>query len=355
MSSLQAQRAVYARLRYNSPQFQPKTLRFSTHARHNSPSSSPPSSPPTPVAVSTPKKHEINPPPSTRPAPLVLPEAVTETASTSEKLTRYIAIGRAYLTFYKTGLKNVYHNYRASLPLRKTLRLPAYIPISPPRLSGDKNAASLLGRAQFQLVRRSARDVRRMIPFTLILIVCGEFTPLVVPIFGNAVTPFTCRVPSQVSKERTLAAARKRNALAGHTAATAGSLSPMPVGGKEELSLLATQFANPAFARTADAESVLRACAVFGLVKSHARFASGALLRWVYRPRLERYLSYLAIDDAMIRGGGGVKALVAEEVRVAVEERGGGDVASGYRKDGQREMAEREWLQRWLALRNGKA
>lgn len=354
MSSLRVQRALYARVQCHSPQFKPTTLLFSTYARHNSPPSSPPSSPPTPVAVSTPKKHEINPPASTRPAPLSLPAALTETASTSEKITRYIAIGRAYLTFYKTGLKNVYHNYRASLPLRKTLGLPAYIPISPPRLSGDKNAASLLGRAQFQLVRRSARDVRRMIPFSLILVVCGEFTPLVIPLFGNAVTPSTCRVPSQVSKERAVAAARKRNALAGHTAATAGSLSPMSVDGKEELSLLATQFANPAFARTADAESVLRACAVFGLVKSHARFTSHALLRFVYRPRLERYVSYLAIDDAMIRCGGGVKALVAEEVRAAVEERGSGDVASGYRKDGQRETVEREWLERWLALRNGK-
>jgi hypothetical protein len=193
-----------------------------------------------------------------------------------------------------------------------------------------------------------------MIPFTLILVVCGEFTPLIIPFFGNAVTPFTCRVPSQVSKERDVAAVRKRNALAGHTAATAGSLSPMSVGGKEELNLLATRFANPAFARTADAESVLRACAVFGLAKSHVRFSSGAFVRFVYRPRLERYTSYLAIDDAMIRGGGGVKALVAEEVRVAVEERGGGDVASGYRKDGQRETVEREWLERWLALRKGK-
>ncbi|KAJ5299368.1 hypothetical protein N7476_010925 [Penicillium atrosanguineum] len=84
------------------------------------------------TTVTTPPSTQIDAPASTLPAPLDLPTVLPANAQTSDKLKRLVTIGRAYLAFYKTGLKNVYRNYRASLPLRASLGLPAYIPISPP-------------------------------------------------------------------------------------------------------------------------------------------------------------------------------------------------------------------------------
>lgn len=212
-----------------------------------------------------------------------------------------------------------------------------------------------MGRGQFQLVRRSARDVRRMIPFTLILIVCGEFTPLIVPIFGSAITPATCRVPGQIAKERNTASKRKHAALLAHVQTVSGNntaLESVQVGSEQELSLLA-EFANPVWAASADAHAVLRACAVFGLVKAHDRTLGSALAGSIYRPRLQRYLEYLSIDDGMVRAGGGVAALSPTEVRIALDERGAGDVAA-LRAGEKAELVEREWLERWLDVREGE-
>ncbi|EEP82073.1 predicted protein [Uncinocarpus reesii 1704] len=159
----------------------------------------------------------VNPPSSTRPAKLELPE---KPANSSAGLTYYMSLGKAYYTFYKTGLKNVYHNYRAAAPIRKKLGFSGYLPTSlPPRaLSGASAFEQLVKRegvtrAEFQLLRRSAYDIRRMIPFVMILIVCGEFTPFVVLALGNRVTPLTCRVPKQLEKERRLKLDRKTAAL----------------------------------------------------------------------------------------------------------------------------------------------
>ncbi|KAJ5772081.1 hypothetical protein N7520_002610 [Penicillium odoratum] len=318
--------------------------------------------------VVAPDALEINAPLSTLPADLDLPETLPSYAGAPAKIQRIVALGRAYLTFYKTGLKNVFRNYRASLPLRRELGLPAYFPISPPRkvsnpipLEGvnggpapSRNTYDLrnlaLGRGQFQLVRRSARDVRRMIPFTLILIICGEFTPLIVPIIGSSITPATCRVPGQIAKERETASKRKALAVQAWVGADAG-VAPKPES--DESFELLLELANPAWVVTASPASVLQACAVFGLVKKHDRFAGAALTGLIYRRRLSQYLEYLAIDDAMIRGGGGVKKMSYAEVRIALDERGAVDVGDAIRQRSAKEAEsfERDWLSKWLKLR----
>lgn len=338
---------------YSSPSSSPKS-----HTR--SPSSSQPGSPIVPSISSTATtslSNDVNPPPSTRPADLNLPEPVSASAGPADKLKRYVALGRAYLSFYKTGLKNVYHNYRASLPLRRSLGLPVYLPISPPPAPSTSSTnnkttpfreavkSQNLSRANFQLVRRAAYDVRRMIPFTLILIVCGEMTPLAVLALGNAVTPFTCRVPQQIKKARLQHAARKRAALAAHQAQARGSVTGPAAGSDAERELLAREFAHPGWVEKASAQEILQACAALGLVRTHTRPA--ALVPWLYRPRLRRYVEYLALDDELIRQGGGVPAMEAAEVSIAVEERGGVGFADG-KEYWEAEREERRWLERWL-------
>ncbi|PKX91599.1 uncharacterized protein P174DRAFT_505648 [Aspergillus novofumigatus IBT 16806] len=236
---------------YASPSSSPKS-----HTR--SPSSSQPGSPIVPSSSSTATTslaNDVNPPPSTRPADLNLPEPVSASAGPADKLKRYVALGRAYLSFYKTGLKNVYHNYRASLPLRRSLAV----------------HSQNLSRANFQLVRRAAYDVRRMIPFTLILIVCGELTPLAVLALGSAVTPFTCRVPQQIKKARLQRADRKRAALAAHQAQARGSVTGPAAGSDAERELLAREFAHAGWVERASAQEILQACAALGLVRTHTR------------------------------------------------------------------------------------
>ncbi|KAE8350954.1 hypothetical protein BDV28DRAFT_28736 [Aspergillus coremiiformis] len=293
--------------------------------------------------------NDVNPPPSTRPADLNLPDAISPSASTAEKLFRFVKIGRAYLSFYKTGLKNVYHNYRASLPIRRSLGLPPYLPISPPPApssssSQDKQSVAFrktilsaqLSRSNFQLVRRAAYDVQRMIPFTLILIICGEMTPIVVTNLPSAVTPFTCRVPRQTERDHSQRMARKRAALIAQQAATGVSVTPPATGSDEELVLLVKMYTNPKWIERATAEEVLRACAVLNLVHRHTRHSGLASL---YRRKLQRYAEYLRLDDWLIRRCGGVWEMEAAEVKIAVEERGGVGVA---------EKDERQWLEKWL-------
>ncbi|KAK2741347.1 hypothetical protein FQN57_005631 [Myotisia sp. PD_48] len=284
------------------------------------------SSPPSSISANG-STSTVNPPDSTRPVLLELPDK----SSSSAGITYYISLGRAYFKFYKTGLKNVYFNYRASLPLRQQLGLPAYIPRSP-------WTPGTLNRADFQLVRRSAYDVRRMIPFSLILLACGEFTPLVVLALGTRVTPLTCRVPKQLEKERTERMARKNSAI-------------LAAGGSGEAGTVNPQCLPRVDVATMPAQEVMRACVVFGLAKAHELRVpglEGLMMGSVYRPRLARWLEYLAADDGLIRAAGGVELMGAEEVRIAVDERGGVDVGAGMEQEDV-QLAQRKWLDRWLA------
>ncbi|KAL4919099.1 hypothetical protein BDW62DRAFT_48789 [Aspergillus aurantiobrunneus] len=307
--------------------------------------------PSTSSTSSTPLANDVNPPPSTRPADLELPEPISPSASIGDKASHWIAYGRAFLSFYKTGLKNVYHNYRTSLPIRRSLGIPSYLPSSPPpkfflKSGGAKNkyGDARTSRSTFQLLHRAAYDVRRMIPFTLILIICGELTPLLILAFGNAVTPYTCRIPKQIAKYRMQRTDRKRAALSAHSAAATGSVMPPKPGSNEELKLL-SDFASGEFAKGASAEDVMRACAVFGLVKTHSRPV--ALVNLLYRPRLRKYAEYLALDDKLIRNCGGVSAMESAEVKVAIEERGGYGLPQEV-EGWEAERLERRWLDLWL-------
>ena len=247
-----------------------------------------------------------------------------------------------------------------------------YLPVSPPPSPRKAAAVSAFraaiqsdpefSRSHFQLVRRAAYDVRRIVPFSLMLVICGEFTPLIVLAVGSAIVPFTCRVPKQFAKDRAQRASRKRAALVDHFVRTTGSMS-VPgssssgggsgTAGKDygpELDLLATRFANREWIETASSEEILRACAVMGLARTHRR--SSALASLVYKPRLQRFAEYLALDDGLIRRGGEVGAMEAVEVRMAVEERGGVELVMEM-EDWEAEREQRRWLEAWLERREG--
>ncbi|CRG83300.1 hypothetical protein PISL3812_00651 [Talaromyces islandicus] len=306
---------------------------------------------------------DVNPPASTRPPALDRPPTLPRNSSIWKRFGWLISTGRAFLRFYKAGLKNVYQNQKVTRPMRIALGLPSFLPTSMPPARGHHGPSSSstalisqmdslkMSRADFQLVRRSAYDIRRMIPFGLILLVCGEFTPLLVAMLGNAVTPFVCRLPKQNDKTRKNRHELKRQALLA-TQADLGSATPIPSGSDQELEWLAKNFGSRDVIiekSSASAQFVLRGCAAFGLVKSLNR--PPWLVSLVYRPRLIRWAEYLELDDKMLLRGSGVKALNAEEVRIAVEERGGVWLDDAELDPVDREARNREWLARWFAAR----
>lgn len=140
----------------------------------------------------------INPPATTHPPPLQLPEKLP--ALPVYKY--YFRLGKAYAAFYKTGLKAVWTNYRLASALPKGLYWCDRVTIHKAVRQG------LLSRADFQLIRRAKSDFNKLPPFALLWIVCGEFTPLVVTFFPGAV-PKTVWIPRQVQRAREKAEKRR--------------------------------------------------------------------------------------------------------------------------------------------------
>ncbi|KAL4792287.1 hypothetical protein BDV19DRAFT_256424 [Aspergillus venezuelensis] len=336
----QSQLCSRSSYRYNSA----LTLRTYSSKSNKGKNTRPPKLQPVAPSPVNPYPNEVNPPASTRPTELA---HVPPRSEHSSLFTWLLAQGRAYLAFYKTGLKNVYYNYRASLEVRRALGIPSYLPTAPdPKYflkdGGNKTRTS---RATFQLVHRAAHDVRRMIPFTLILVVFGEFTPLLVLWLGNAITPFTCRIPKQLNDYREARMKRTAPIMKSFEEmfADRGRKETLEFGSRNQMQMLRSLTRDASPVKDYDSHC-MEACVLFGLAKT-TNFES--LAGPYYRQKLRKYIEYLLLDDKLINEGGGVWALNDEEVRIAVEERGGfgfPDWLSEHEADAVR----REWLMWWL-------
>ncbi|KAH9905898.1 hypothetical protein F4778DRAFT_682952 [Xylariomycetidae sp. FL2044] len=131
----------------------------------------------------------LNPPASTRPPPLDVP-----TRAHSQPLPRYLlAKFRAYKTFYTSGLKAILAN-------RRLLR-DEFDPAPPSHLPASVEPRTFATRAAVLLRRRTSHDLWRLPVFGLVVLICGEFTPVAVLLFPR-LAPYTCRIPRQVDKVR---------------------------------------------------------------------------------------------------------------------------------------------------------
>ncbi|KAK5126331.1 hypothetical protein LTR85_010567 [Meristemomyces frigidus] len=142
----------------------------------------------------------VNPPRSVLPPPLDLPER----GDAQTVFIYYFRIGRAYGTFYKEGIKAVWYNYKASRLLREriTKELGAKDRI-------EAAAKGLITRAEYQLLQRNDHDIGKLPFFGVLVLVFGEWLPLLVPFMPGAV-PGTCRIPKQVRGMREKAEERRR-------------------------------------------------------------------------------------------------------------------------------------------------
>jgi len=142
---------------------------------------------------------------TTRPAPLELPEPPHPYAWPSARSKypskwdfKYLFhLGKAYGKFYWAGIKNVYANYKTRQQIVKRLNgtprdMAARYAGSPQRISYN----------EYELLGRSKRDLKKLIPFGLIFAICGEFTPLIIVALGSRVVPGTCVIPKQTVQDR---------------------------------------------------------------------------------------------------------------------------------------------------------
>ncbi|KAK0649434.1 hypothetical protein B0T16DRAFT_410074 [Cercophora newfieldiana] len=212
-----------------------------------------------------------NPPPSTRPPPLDLPTR----SPTTSTFSHLFSTGKAFLTFYKTGLRQIWTNYRTAYPSSSGPPLP------PPRPGT---------RAHLQFTARLRHDISRLPAFSLLLLICGETTPFFVLLFP-AIVPLTCRIPKQVTQLQRAAEARRARAIADLSAAW--PTDPVPYAAR-----------------------------ALGLTPSLLDRVGVTLPASLVGGRLQKRLRFLAEDDRLLLQAGGVGALESEEVPLACAERG---------------------------------
>ncbi|KAI9892580.1 MAG: hypothetical protein M1814_001273 [Vezdaea aestivalis] len=231
--------------------------------------------------VSPQRNNTINPPLSTLPPPITLP-----TRDSSTALWKHLyQTGKTVLTFYKTGLKAVVTNLQLAIAQRK---------------HQDASSSGPKTRADFQLQRRAFADVKRIPPFALLLLICGEFTPLVV-MFVPSIVPATCQMPRQIRGQR--------EKVEGKRAVSFRELDTELPERHVELQRLRRK-------------ELLHVATSLGLVSGPWKVRLGLPPDWVLKRRVGKWLGYLETDDGLVEEGGGVGEMSVEETKIALAERG---------------------------------
>ncbi|KAF8423850.1 hypothetical protein EV426DRAFT_601404 [Tirmania nivea] len=292
----------------------------------------PTSSPSAPVEITSGK---LAAPRTTLPGDLEIPERLKDESS----IGYYFKVGKGYLSFYKTGLKNVYRNFMASRDLQKRIDNEGKGSITELVDQGK------ITRGEFQFAMRTRHDSRRIPLFALMFLICGEFTPLVVIAFSSIV-PFPCRIPKQINSD----------ALKLHQRRTA-SFSTLPPPPATNLFIPSTtaHTSTPAPTKSLAAippildlthlthQQLMHVAITLNLAPSVSSYIA---FPYLLQRRVARKLEYLELDDTLIERFGGVDALVKEggrkELEWAVMERG---IDTLNRKDGELQVALRKWFE----------
>jgi hypothetical protein len=283
-------------------------------------------------------KENLNPPDFT-----YAPELNVPARGAQQGFISYIwKCGRSYLTFYKTGVKNV----RQTSKLARSLRAKA----GP---TGKVDYTAELTRAEWQIVRRSRKDMLRLPAFGLIFLVFGEWTPLLVR-WITPIIPEPCRIPSQVERDLVKQENKRKDRqnvrqsqamrLIRKDPPKPGSRPPLPsdIGTKQnQLTALSgsdsLQHMNP---KTSTHFELFVLSAQYDL---HARpwdWIGVTPPKWLLQRNLAKKVEYLKKDDEMILRDGGWAALEKREVERACVERG---IYILGKKEGEMRKALAEW------------
>ncbi|TDZ26881.1 hypothetical protein Cob_v000259 [Colletotrichum orbiculare MAFF 240422] len=272
---------------------------------------------------STPTADLVNPIASSRPAPLDLPER----QPSQSKFSHLLAQAKTYIKFYKGGLSAVFAN-RREIQAVIASKSAASSDFRPPSVFRPGLVPAGFTRADWVLLWRVRHDILRVPLFGLVLLVCGEFTPLIV-IFVDGVVPYTCRLPRQLDSSFTQAEERRRAAFADfERAAPQGVAAASPP---------------PGAVASAARKHVLRSLHLPGMMWDKIGFVPPGM--WATKGRLR--LAFLEGDDQLLLRDGGAAALEGQEARIACAERG---IDCAGRTDDEL----RRLLDRWLELTDAR-
>ncbi|KAF2641361.1 hypothetical protein P280DRAFT_375097, partial [Massarina eburnea CBS 473.64] len=267
------------------------------------PAKSPTSTVPVPQVLA-----KLNPPDDT-----YAPELTIPAKKPGQNSFRYLwQCGKLYAAFYKKGIKNV----TSTAKVARKLRAKAASSV------GDGGGGlGVLTRAEWQIVRRSRRDILRLPGFAVLVLVFGEWMPLIA-LYITGLVPEACRIPRQVERTlRKLEARRKeRERRLALDAARLVSRDRKP--GSTSSAIVRPAGIRPQDVDKLDLYTLLR---LSTKLDAHSQawdwlFTTPPkpLLKWGVR----RKLDYLARDDGLIGRDGGAQALNEKEVGRACVERG---------------------------------
>ncbi|KAK5987159.1 hypothetical protein PT974_11277 [Cladobotryum mycophilum] len=253
----------------------------------------------------------LNPPESTRPPLLDVPKREPDQAAP----VYYFNLGKAYIKFYKDGLKSIFKNRRL---LRE--RLSSLPPGDRPSILKPYAVPHTFSRADWVLLWRVRHDMLRLPFFGLMLAAIGELTALVV-LFVDGIVPYTCRIPKQIFGALEKAEQRRKETF-------------LEFEGKYPHGPL-----SPSVTRSVAQAHVLKSLHLSGMMWDRLGFTPPGM--WNLKGRLR--MAFLEGDDKRLLHDGGPLGLECEELRIACAER-------GINVLGKSERELRGWLGDWLRL-----
>lgn len=310
------------------------------NSARNAPSFAPPPAPlPTSkntTAATLRASEKLNPPPIA-----YAPDISVPARKADQNFVKWLwSAGRAYLSFYKTGISHV----RQTAKLAKTLRKKA-------AQSPGKHMSEVLTRAEWQLVRRSRSDVLRLPVFGVLVLLLGEWLPVVV-LYLTPVIPEVCRIPQQVER-----ALRKREDKRQDRLRKIG-LDAMRLLSKDRPSSAATSSYDPSSMAFSKGHMVpqgktWRDMSLFELCLTAAQLDCYPALfdwvpltppKWLLQRNVRKKMEYLETDRKLIERDGGLTGLNPEEVKRACVDRG--LPVLGKREDELRKALAMFWMEK---------
>ncbi|KAJ2705898.1 hypothetical protein FB645_002082 [Coemansia sp. IMI 203386] len=225
---------------------------------------------------------------------------------------------KGFVSFYKTGLKELLSNSRAVSGIRT-------------RMSAGQD----ITREELQIERRNSRDKLRLVPFGFLVVVIPELIPLTIWLFPG-VCPSTCVTYSQVVKM-----ARKQDQRRQQIHPTAleriksFGLRPDDFAHKADISSMATRHpeADILFFERISHEDVRLLNEFIGVQIKRSDGGATASLK--------RHLEYLRLDDRLLAKEGLVDRLPLTELHRACQDRG---IPSADYSEAHLRAALRAWL-----------
>ncbi|VUC37469.1 unnamed protein product [Clonostachys rosea] len=237
-----------------------------------------------------PENAKLNPPAQCRPPPINIP--IREAYEQAIKY--YIALGKAYLYFFKDGFKNVLANRRLLADRLKSTPKEDH-----PSIFKPHHVPRTFSRADWVLFWRVRHDMIRLPAFGLLLLIAGEMSPFVILVLSGLV-PLPCRPPMLTSRHLEKAEARRKIAFEQFEAkAPAGALTA-------------------GLSKHAARNHVLRSLYLSGAPWEHLQFMPPGM----WQAKGYWRLAFLEGDDKKLIEDGGITGLIKEELRIACMERG---------------------------------